>query len=199
MSLDTLQALVQAHGLWLLAAAAVIEGPIATVIGAYAASLGLLNVVAVYLVCVLGDMIGDALLYGLGRFGLQYLPGRWRVGLGLNRSRRMVLSEHFRVKGGRTLLFGKLAHSPGMAVLIAAGAARMQFLPFLFWNFLGTLPKTLAFVLLGYTVGYAYATIDNYIFRISLVIGIAVAVVLAIVVFRHRARRHQEKEEASGK
>lgn len=187
MTPDTLQTLVQDHGIWLVAGAAIIEGPIATVVGAYAASLGLLSVVAVYIVCVLGDIIGDVLLYSLGRFGLHGLPDRWRSRFGLNRSRLASLGNYFRAKGGRTLVFGKLAHSPGMAVLVAAGAARMPFFSFLFWNFVSSLPKTLAFVFLGYTIGYAYTTIDNYIFRVSLLIGVVTVGVLGFIYYRHRS------------
>ena len=77
MDLSTIQSLVQAHGLWLLAPVTVLEGPIVTVIAAYMASLGLLNLYAVYVICVLGDLVGDAGIYALGRWGPKTLPGRW--------------------------------------------------------------------------------------------------------------------------
>ncbi|OUD09121.1 hypothetical protein BVC71_10465 [Marivivens niveibacter] len=170
MDFSTLQQLVQDHGLWLLAPVTVIEGPIVTVIAAYMASLGLLNVYAVYVICVLGDLVGDAIIYSIGRFGPKSLPGRWQVRLGLNRTRRQGLRTHFNETGGRTLIIGKLTHSAGAAVLFAAGTGKMPIGQFLWYNLLGTLPKTLLFVVLGYVFGYAYSTIDHYIFRASMIL-----------------------------
>ena len=186
MDLSTIQSLVQAHGLWLLAPVTVLEGPIVTVIAAYMASLGLLNLYAVYVICVLGDLVGDAGIYALGRWGPKTLPGRWQVRLGLNRSRRYGLKDHFRDTGGRTLLIGKLTHSAGAAVLFAAGTGKMPFGAFLGWNLLGTLPKTLLFVVIGYMFGYAYSTIDNYIFRATLIL--AALIIVGVVVWYLRSR-----------
>ena len=59
MTQDAVLHLMQAHGLWLVGPMAVIEGPIVTVIAAYLAKLGYMNIWAVYAVCVLGDLIGD--------------------------------------------------------------------------------------------------------------------------------------------
>jgi membrane protein DedA with SNARE-associated domain len=170
--------LIQSHGLWVLAPFAILEGPIVTVIAAYLARLGYMPVMGVYAVCVLGDLIGDAALYGLGRAGPQVLPERWQARLGINLARKAALENHFAEKGGRTLLFGKWTHSAGMPILIASGAARMNFAAYMGWNLLGTLPKTLLFVVIGYFIGHAYTSIDTYIYRISLLLT---AVILAVV------------------
>ena len=54
MTQDAVLTLMQGHGLWLVGPMAVIEGPIVTVIAAYLAKLGYMNIWAVYAVCVLG-------------------------------------------------------------------------------------------------------------------------------------------------
>ena len=118
----------------------------------------------------LGDLVGDALHYALGRSGLRRIPERWRHRLRIDEAALDVLGHHFKARGGRTLIVAKLTHSLGFAALIAAGAARMPFLPFLWFNLLGTLPKTLAFLLLGYALGHATAMIDTWLWRGSLVV-----------------------------
>ena len=55
-------ALIQAYGLWILAPFAILEGPIVTILAAYLAQRGFLPVIGVYLVCIGGDLVGDALL-----------------------------------------------------------------------------------------------------------------------------------------
>jgi membrane protein DedA with SNARE-associated domain len=164
-SIETALSLIQTHGLWILVPFAILEGPIVTVIAAYLAHQGYLNIVAVYAVCVAGDLIGDAALYAIGRYGSGMLPQRLLHWLGVTEARKISLTAHFDTEGPRTLLLGKWTHSAGAAVLIAAGMARMDFARFLWVNLLGTLPKTLLFVVTGYFMGAAYAVIDSYIYR----------------------------------
>ena len=91
----------------------------------------------------------------------------------------MSLGEHFATKGGRTLLFGKWTHSTGLPIMLASGMARMNFAAYMWWNLIGTVPKTAVFVALGYFIGQAYASIDTYIARVSLgLLGVALVVIL---------------------
>ena len=179
--------LIQSHGLWLLAPFAVVEGPIVTVIAAYLARLGYMPLIGVYAVCVLGDLIGDALFYGLGRYGPAILPARWQARLGLTQARKLALGDHFAEKGGRTLLFGKWTHTAGMPILIASGMGHMNFAAYMGFNLIGTLPKTLLFVGLGYYIGHAYAAIDTYIYRVSLLLMVALLGCAAI--YLHKSWR----------
>ena len=72
-------------------------------------------------------------------------------------------------------MFGKLTHSAGAAVLVAAGLARMPLWRFTWVNLLATVPKSLFFVVIGYAFGAAYSRIDDWIARASmLVLGLLV-------------------------
>lgn len=187
ITLDGVIQLIQTHGLLLLAPLSVLEGPIVTVIAGYLASLGLLNTAGALAVVIAGDLVGDAVLYLVGRKGIKRLPQRWRDRLGLDADRVEALKDHFGARGGRTLVIGKLTHSAGAAILVAAGAARMPPGAFLWWNFLATLPKSAAFLALGYAFGAAYAQIDAWIFRVSLVL-LAVLAVAGVVWWRRRGQ-----------
>lgn len=186
--LEAVAAILAKHGLVVLAPIAVLEGPIVTVIAAWLASQGLFNLWSVALVVVIADMVGDYLLYALGRWGLHRMPASWRDRLGLKRQRLEQLAMHFSKKGGRTLLLGKLTHSAGAAVLVAAGLARMPAFRFGWINLAATVPKSLIFVALGYGFGSAYARIDNWISRVSLVL-LAVIAVVGVVWLLQRAVR----------
>lgn len=169
-TVDTVLNTLQTHGLLLLFPLAILEGPIVTVIAAYVARLGYLNIVAVYIVVVVADLVGDAVFYAVGRASHGAVLVRWGPRLGLTDKRLAVFKEHFRVHGGRTVLVGKLTHSAGLAILLAAGAFHLPFPKFMWFNFLGTVPKSLFFVIVGYTLGAAYTQIDSYIFRVSAVL-----------------------------
>ena len=144
-----------------------IEGPAVTVFAGFLAAQGLFNVAGVYAVAVLGDLIGDVLYYAVGRWAsgrwtaqppahrpIADRQGRWAARL---HRRVSVLGPQIRTRAGAMLLFGKLTHSAGFAVLLAAGAARVDLPRFLAFNLLGTLPKVLVLVLLGYWFGRLYA------------------------------------------
>lgn len=171
MTLDDIYRLVQTHGFEIYFPLAVVEGPIVTVIAGYFARLGALNLYVLMAMAVLADLVGDVIFYGLGRWGNARLSDRWRHRLHLDDERVRWLEEQFKRRGGRILAFGKLTHSAGFLVLMAAGMSRMAIGPFLLWNLLATIPKALAFVFLGYLLGYAYVSIDHYLFRASLVLA----------------------------
>lgn len=178
-----LLALLSTHGIAILAPLAVIEGPIVTVIAAWLASLGLLNLWEVLICVVLADLVGDSLLYLAGRFGLDWMPLGWRKSLLLNQRKLVRLIRLFQTNGAKMLMIGKLTHGAGFAVLLAAGAARMPFLPFLTVNLVATVPKSLAFVALGYLAGAAYGEISIGIYWLSLAVIVALA---AAILLRHR-------------
>ena len=84
----------------------------------------------------------------------------------------MALTAHFAEKGAKTLLFGKFTHSTGLPIMLASGAARMDFRAYMLWNFIGTVPKSAVFVGLGWVLGSAYAAADTWIWRGSLALGL---------------------------
>lgn len=185
-NLDAVLTLIQGYGLWILAPFAIIEGPIATVLAAYLAHEGYLNLAAVYAVCVAGDLMGDGLLYAVGRFGAGRLPLTVTARLGMTEARKLTMTQHFSTKGGRTLVFAKITHSAGLPILIASGMARMNFTMYMWYNILGTLPKTAILLLIGYYFGAAYGLIDTYIYRLSVVLLFVLILGAGYYIWRRR-------------
>jgi len=178
---------------------AVVEGPIVTILAAFLASRGVLSVPAVYVTVVLGDLAGDALYYAVGRWCLGRMP--WFSG---SRGRKLKgcvekIGERLRAQPGRVLLFGKLTHSAGFAVLLGAGAARMRFGEFLLYNLLGTLPKSAVLVVVGYYFGQSYQAINGQMERIGLVVFVLLAGVIVFIVHRWAVSgdESEQSQEAS--
>ena len=178
-----LVALIQSHGLLILAPLALIEGPVVTVIAAYLARLGLMDLPAVVICVILADVAGDALFYALGR---RMVPQRWLDRIGLTRSRLARLVRAFRAQGTRLLVVGKLTHSAGAAVLTAAGIARMDFGKFLLVNLLASIPKSLLFVGLGWIFGSAWQRVDDWIFHGTLALSALVLLAVSLWFLRKR-------------
>lgn len=184
-SLDWISSDIASYGYIALFAASMLEGPIATVIGAFLASQGLLDLGGIYATVVLGDLVGDMLYYSVGYLGS--MPGRrWRSVLSTNRQRQLAaLQAYLHGHAGKTLLVGKLTHAAGFLVLLAAGAARIPLPRFLAYSLLGTLIKSGIFVLLGYFAGAAYHRIDLYLWLASCAVLVLACVVAGFLLRRH--------------
>jgi membrane protein DedA with SNARE-associated domain len=174
---DFIVDLLRTHGLLFLFPLAIFEGPIVSVVAGWLIRLGYMQFGWVYAVCVVADLVGDTILYWIGscsngNWSRRYFP---RI---FNRVDKFSLAlEQFHTRGGRILILAKLTHSLGFAALMAAGAARMSFPAFLWYNFLATLPKTLFFLLIGYGIGEAYSAIDTWIWRASVLLFVIASMV----------------------
>ena len=147
----------------------VVEGPFITVLAGFLASLGSLDFMVAYAVIVSGDLVGDLLYYCIGRYGGRPWVKRWGHYIGITESRLESLDNHFRRNPGKTLLMGKLAHGLGGPILIAAGLAKVSYREFIMYNVLGTLPKSLLLLSLGFYFGAAYQRVTHYLDILALV------------------------------
>jgi len=135
-----------------------IEGPIISVIAGFLIAQGMMNFYLAYFVIITGDLAGDSLYYAMGKWGKKL---GMRL-LKLTPEKLKKLEHHFEHHSGKTILLGKLAHGIGTAFLFAAGAAEMPFGKFLYYNVLGTMPKSLILITVGYFFGHSYASIGKY-------------------------------------
>jgi membrane protein DedA with SNARE-associated domain len=163
----------------------VIEGPIVTVIAGFLTSLGQLNFFICYPLIVVGDVLGDLIMYAQGRWGGKPAVSRWGHHFGIKPEVIVRLENRFKDHPGKTLLFGKISHFFGAPILLAAGMARMRISKFLWYNFLGTIPKSLVLLLIGFYFGQAYVKLDKFFTyagwaaAILVVIGIVIYVVIS--------------------
>ena len=182
-----LVSLMSDYGLWILTPLAVIEGPIVTVIAGYLASLSILNLWQIIPCVIIADIVGDSLLYLLGRLALGSIGPTWRGRLGLSQRRLFCLMRGFRRNGAKILVTAKLTHAAGFAALTAAGAARMRFADFILANTLAGIPKCLLFVTLGYLFGSAYETVGSWLsFEAMLLLAIGLGVLVVVYLNRRR-------------
>ncbi|RJT34991.1 DedA family protein [Rahnella woolbedingensis] len=177
-SLESLDALIRAHGLLIMTPLAILEGPVVTVIAGYFARLEYFSLTAIFAVVIGGEVFGDLLFYSLGRWVIRAdgQPPGWLARLGLTQERLEKVVRSFDRKGGRMLVLGKLTHSAGALVLTAAGMARMPLVPFLFYNIVAAIPKTLFLLGAGWMFGDIIAQVNDWLAYASLGLFILLAV-----------------------
>lgn len=177
------------YGLIIIAPLAVLEGPVLSVVSGYLARLSLISLPQVFGLLVLADLIGDTALYVLGRQGRIGVAVRWLGALGVTRKRVAWFIRAFRTKGGRILVVGKLTHSAGFAVLLAAGLVRMPFARFLALNFLATIPKVAVFMMIGWLFGEVSDRVGNWLFGVSVAAILGLVAITAMILMKRRVPR----------
>ena len=164
MPLEQALGLLEIYGYWLLFPLAIMEGPIITVISGFLVSLGIFNLFVVYAIIVVGDILGDAFWYLLGRHG-----GGWKYTrpienfFGLTPERIESTREKFHTHRYKMMMASKLVHGVGSAGLLAAGMVRVPYLTFATTCLVVTLGQAAFFLTLGYFFGQAYEVIGQYL------------------------------------
>lgn len=140
-------------GIWsyfLLAFLVGIEGPLATLLGAAAASAGLMHPILVFIAAATGNLTSDTLWYTAGLMGKMDWLLRFGRRFGINPSSlerlESVLQQHAPV----ILFFSKLTVSPMIPALIATGLIRYPWRRWFPYVLAGEMIWTGSLVLIGY-------------------------------------------------
>lgn len=170
---------------WIIFPISVVEGPIISILSGFLVAGGILNPVGIFLILVLGDVMGDGLYYAIGRWGGRRFIHRWGHLFRLNEDSLLYVEKHFQNHPVKTLLFGK-AQALGSVILAVAGIAKMPFLKFLWLNFLGTCIKTAMLLCIGYYFGQAYLKIDRYLNYIGLTITFVSVLIIIYLILKNK-------------
>jgi membrane protein DedA with SNARE-associated domain len=190
---DTIPSLLMHYGYFIFFPITVVEGPVVTVIAGLLSSLGYFNIYIIYILAVLGDLFGDVLYYWLGHIGGKHIRVKGKF-LGISVKYTESLEDHFKQHLGKTLLFGKLTHSIGAPILMAAGVSRVPFGKYIWYNFIGTIPKVFIFVLIGYYFGISYKQFNTYFNYVTVLVLLPIILIVAIVITIKIIKKKVEKE-----
>jgi membrane protein DedA with SNARE-associated domain len=144
--------LLSQYGYIILFPAGVVAGPAAYLVAGALIAGGALNWLIVTIMLVAADLVGDAAYYSLGRWGHGPLMDGIGRRLSMTPERLQPIEDRFRRNDWILILIGK-SQAFGAVVLYAAGATRMNFPRFLWWNLVATVPKIILFELVGYFFG----------------------------------------------
>ncbi|HTU77654.1 MAG TPA: DedA family protein [Solirubrobacteraceae bacterium] len=172
-----------------------IPGETSLIAAAVLASQGKLKIELVISLAAAGAIVGDNLGYVIGRKGGRWLlerPGAFR------RQRQEVLrvgEPFFEVHGPKAVFFGRFVLGLRVWASWLAGATRMRWKAFVFWNALGGISWASAIGLIAYFLGHsAGGAIEA--FGVYGLVAVALAV-LSMVILHRRHVRHQPHTPSS--
>ncbi|MFA6285132.1 MAG: DedA family protein [Parcubacteria group bacterium] len=157
------------------------EGPFATMIAAFLASQGYFNVGIVFILSVLGDVLGDIGLYHIGYFGGPHIIEKAQKILRISDATVEKLKRKFHQNSGRLIFYVKSTTGLSYITFTLAGALRMKLLKFMKYSILGGLVWSSLLVVLGYFFGYAAEQISQYIKYAGIAIFVCALIALVVI------------------
>ncbi len=179
------------YGYWAMLPLMIVEGPVATIIAAMLASLGAFSWPLVLLFSILGDTIGDVLLYGAGyKWGMGFTRGFGKY-MGITEKLVLRMEKYFVRHGGKTIFAVKSTTGLCWATFAAAGIVKMDFKKFLKYSLLGGIVWSGFLVAMGYFYGYLWKEMKQYISWVGWII-FAIAVVSFVGITLYKKRKSEK-------
>ena len=157
------------------------EGPFISMVCGAILALGFLSFWPVYIVLMIGDLIGDVILYFLGhRFG-EKLVKRFGKYLKITEDHILKVKNIFHKHKNPLLFFSKITNGMGFAVaiLFTAGMSRIPFWRFMGINIIGQLIWSGGLIAVGFLFGDLYLRINGVAGKISILLLFIVVVFAA--------------------
>ncbi len=183
-------------GYWsylVLAVLVAVEGPVATLLGAAAASAGVMRPILVFVAASCGNLTADTLWYLVGNMGK--IEWFFNIGqrFGLSGKHMERLQNNMRKHAVKILFFAKLSMSLMIPSLLAAGLVKAPWRRWFPAVFGGEIIWTGALVLIGYYATEAIKRIEQGMEY--LLLGGTIAFVIFMLVLSRRILNESEIEE----
>jgi membrane-associated protein len=137
---------------------AIIEGPIVTVVCGFLVTLKFFNPFVVYVVMVLGDIVGDGAIYYIGYSGKRFLK-YFRI----TETKLETAKKYFHENHKKAIVMSKLIHGIGFTGLVAAGASHVPYKKYFKTCAFISGIQSLVMLLIGIFFGHAYLQIGKYL------------------------------------
>ncbi len=187
-------------GFWnyiLLALFVAVEGPIATLIGAAAASAGIMHLDLVFLSASVGNLTADTLWYSLGKAGkIEWLLhyGRW---FGVQKYHLERLNQGMHEHAAKILLIAKVTAGLIIPTLIAAGLAKVPWKRWFPAVALGEMFWTGSLVLIGYYTTESIKQIEHDLRYLGITVSLIILLVLIWLIRRNLFTQKKPDEDPS--
>jgi membrane protein DedA with SNARE-associated domain len=158
---------------------AIIEGPIVTVICGFLVTLKFFNPLLVYVVMVLGDIVGDGWIYYMGYKGKRFLKYFKITDEKLEKAKTYFYENH-----KKAIIMSKLIHGIGFTGLVAAGASHVPYRKYFQTCALISVIQSFVMLLIGIFFGHAYVQIGKYLNYYAAGISVLALTIILVIFLR---------------
>jgi len=139
-----------------------------------------------------GNLIGSVAAYWLGYYGGRPLVEKYGKFILISRHELDFADKWFQKYGGLSILFSRMLPAVRTFISLPAGIARMPFLKFCIYTFLGSLPWSFALTYAGLVMGENWKGIEVYFRKFDWAIGILGIVFLGWFIW-HKIKNNNQK------
>ncbi len=190
MILHTFVHLISQNKYFLLIPAALLGGPIVSLLSGSLVRLGYLAIVPTYLCLMGGELIGDVLWYWIGYgFGERFVNSLGPY-VGVTTRHIHVVKKLFHKYHDNILFLSKLTTGFGFAivVLFTAGLARAPFWRYLSVNIVGQIIWSGVLLIIGFFLSHLFLQTASIILRI-LLLTIYLIMLILLLIFQRSLRK----------
>lgn len=151
------------HKYWFILLGASLEGPNTAIVAGFLASIGGVNLLGTFFICLAGEVINGYLWYTVGYFAGSKPIDKW--GRKDEKSRKIIekVEGYFKRYSGRAIIFAKLTWSLTIATMIMSGSFKYNLKKFSLYNIIGSAGWVLMTFFVGFFFGESYKLIFDYI------------------------------------
>jgi membrane protein DedA with SNARE-associated domain len=173
-------------GVFLENAGLPVPGETALLAGAALAHYGRLSLAGVIVTAIIAAVLGDNVGFLVGRRAGRGLIERhgWRIGL--THARLDQFNEFFARHGAKTVFIARFITGLRVFCAVLAGASRLRWSTFLFYNATGAVVWSTTIALAGYALGESWDRLERVIGRSGLIAFIIVAALAVFAIVRGR-------------
>ena len=161
---------------------AIVEGPVIAILVGMLSIKGFFNPVYAYPVIVVGDLIGDSIVYMLGRWGKSEFLQKISRRLGFTDAKMDSARFFFEANPNRTISLSKIILGVGVAGIYMAGNAKINYHKFIAICLVTSMLQYIVYISIGLLFGHAYIQINHYL-NYAASFSIVAAVLLLLFFF----------------
>ena len=147
-----------------------------------------LNILAVALIGTVGNLIGSAIAYWVGRTGGRAVIEHWGKYVLLKKKDLDKAESFFKKHGDVSVLISRILPVIRTFISLPAGIAEMPIFKFGLFTLIGSLPWTFALAYSGYAVAGNWQSLTKYDTPISVVFGLIIIVLILWWYIRRRQK-----------
>lgn len=156
---------------------------------------GEMTMLGITLAGAAGTVLGSVLAYWAGAFGGRSFIEKYGKYILISRQDLDLADRFFTKYGGGTVFFSRMLPVVRTFISLPAGIAKMPFVKFVAYTFLGSLPWGFALGYVGKKMGENWDKLGGYFHKFDLLIG-AVMIIGAVWYVRRHLRHRKEEATA---
>jgi membrane protein DedA with SNARE-associated domain len=157
----------------------IIEGPVLAVICGFLVATKVLNFWIALPIFIVGDIIGDGILYFAGRAGKGALRFFRVKEENLKEAKKYFVDNHH-----KALIMSKLIHGLGFTGLVAAGAVHVPYKKYFITCATVSLIQSSVLLVLGILFGHAYMKVGQYLNYYAATVSAIFVIIVVWLLFK---------------